>query len=79
MKYSIFHTSHCGSTLLASLLSQVVTTYTEPEWTHSAVKDCLTKLPTHLHADETLVKYPSIFCPHILKVPGKKVFLFPGV
>ena len=30
--YSIWHTSHCGSTYLACLLSKSTPTYSEPTW-----------------------------------------------
>jgi hypothetical protein len=78
--YSIFHTSHCGSTLLACLLSRSVPTLTEPRWSHDikfvdSIEDKV-KLVEANHKENTMVKYSSLVCdiaPHIM---GKKVFLY---
>lgn len=78
--YSIFHTSHCGSTLLACLLSKSVPTVTEPKWSHEIrMTDSLeTKVALHSsnHTDGLLVKYSSLVCEIAPHVKGKKVFLY---
>lgn len=83
MKYSIFHTSHCGSTLLACMLSSSVDTITEPKWSHEirftnnmAKKIQLIK---ENHKDNLLVKYSSLCTEVAPKVDGKKVFLFRNI
>ena len=91
MKYSIFHTSNCGSTLLATLLRNNIKTFSEPTWidkiylqkpdeffkeyNHSKW-DNLVKRKKLYHEDNTLVKYPS--CASFLSniVSGKKIFLY---
>ena len=71
MRYSIFHTSHCGSTLLATLLKDQIKTYSEPPWS------CKVDMMNILSAeDETLVKYPSFASLASRILPGKKVFIF---
>ena len=83
MKYSIFHTSHCGSTLLACMLSNSIDTVTEPKWTHDIRKessiDNKMKLVTDNHKDNLLVKYPSLVTEVAPNVEGKKVFLFRNI
>jgi AAA15 family ATPase/GTPase len=39
MKYSIFHTSRCGSTLLACLLSKSIPTLAEPSWSRQPIEN----------------------------------------
>ena len=80
MKYSIFHTSHCGSTLLACLLSKSIPTLTEPDWVHKAldihnIEEKAKSINNH-HKDNTLVKYSSLICDVMPDVSGKKVFLY---
>tara|TARA_R100000655_G_C2969642_1_gene190157 strand:- start:279 stop:1049 length:771 start_codon:yes stop_codon:yes gene_type:complete len=71
MKYSIFHTSQCGSTLLATLLKNNKKTYAEPPWSgRMDMKDILSA------EDNTLVKYPSFTSLACRIIPGKKVFIF---
>ena len=91
MKYSIFHTSNCGSTLLATLLRNNIKTFSEPTWIDSIYPlktddflkeynnskwDDIVKGKKLLHEDHTLVKYPS--CTSFLSnvVSGKKIFLY---
>ena len=74
MKYSIFHTSQCGSTLLATLLKEKKITYSEPPW--SCRIDMLNILSAE---DETIVKYPSFASLVCRILPGKKVFIFRGL
>lgn len=78
--YSIFHTSHCGSTLLSCLLSRSIPTITEPKWSHDIqfvdnIKDKL-KLIEANHKKNMLVKYSSLVCDIAPYVKGKKVFLY---
>ena len=77
MKYSIFHTSHCGSTLLTKLLSSKIESYSEPYWTHRPIRINSFILDSNaFHKEETLVKYPSGVCPMVSQVSGKKIFLY---
>jgi len=78
--YSIFHTSHCGSTLLAGMLSESLPTLTEPDWSHRihkhpGKKNTIEFINSNL-TDNTLVKYSSAFCYVAPFVAGKKVFLY---
>ena len=80
MKYSIFHTSYCGSTLLACLLSKSIPTLTEPNWVHKAldIHDIEEKIKfiNNRHKENTLVKYTSLICDVMPDIKGKKVFLY---
>ena len=91
MKYSIFHTSNCGSTLLATLLRNSIETYSEPTWidkiylqeTDDFLKeynyakwDDIVKRKKLSHKDNTLVKYPSYASFLSNVVSGKKIFLY---
>lgn len=75
--YSIFHTSHCGSTLLSALLSKSVPTLNEPLWSHTLkdLEDPISVIEEH-HLEGTLVKYSSVYCRLMNQVKGKKVFLY---
>ena len=73
MKYSIFHTSFCGSTLLACLLSKSITTLAEPSWSCQSI-DQINFNNNHL--DEHLVKYPSKAYQLIPNIDSKIVFLY---
>tara|TARA_B100001123_G_C15177003_1_gene973732 strand:+ start:356 stop:1111 length:756 start_codon:yes stop_codon:yes gene_type:complete len=71
MRYSIFHTSQCGSTLLATLLKDKKRTYAEPPWA------CRVDMLNIFSAeDETIVKYPSFASLACRVLPGKKIFIF---
>jgi hypothetical protein len=78
--YSIFHTSFCGSTLLACHLSKSIPTLTEPSWSHKAreIGDLWEKVDfvKNNHPKNTLVKYSSLMCDVIPHIEGKKVFLY---
>lgn len=78
--YSIFHTSHCGSTLLACMLSRSIPTLTEPDWSHEAIAitDLWEKVDfvKEHHPKDTLVKYSSLICDVAPHIEGKKVFLY---
>jgi len=79
-KFSIFHTSHCGSTLLASLVSKSIETYAEPSWSRqlnffrSGVD--LDSFLLDNHPDDTVIKYSSVFCRVSPHLPDNKVFLY---
>ena len=73
----IYHTSHCGSTLLVSLLSTVVPSYSEPSWCHKII------LGKNIDFDEEIKKYkngviklPSGLCHFAYKTEDKKIFLY---
>ena len=71
MKYSIFHTSQCGSTLLATLLKEKKRTYAEPQWSRNV--DMANIFSAE---DETIVKYPSFASLACRVLTGKKIFIF---
>ena len=71
MKYSIFHTSQCGSTLLATLLRGNKRTYSEPPWACKATMENIFSAE-----DDTLVKYPSLATFACRLLPGKKIFIY---
>jgi hypothetical protein len=79
-KFSIFHTSLCGSTLLATMLSKSIDTYSEPHWSHQITHKNTTKDAENFvlnnHLDNTLVKYSSVYCYASPLLPYKKVFLY---
>ena len=91
MKYSIFHTSNCGSTLLATLLRNNIKPFSEPTWidkiylqkpdeffkeyNHSKWDDIVKRKKLY-HEDNTLVKYPSYASFLSKVVSGKKIFLY---
>ena len=80
MNYSIFHTSHCGSTLLAALLSQSLPTITEPRWSHQ-IKNHKSKEDIKKHIESNLIdgqltKYSSAYTHVAPLVSGKKVFVY---
>jgi hypothetical protein len=80
MKYSIFHTSHCGSTLLACLLSKSIPTLTEPDWVHEIIKigsaEGRRKFALEHAPDNILVKYSSLVNDVAPFVGGKTVLLY---
>jgi hypothetical protein len=83
MKYSIFHTSHCGSTLLACLLSKSIPTLTEPKWVHEIVKIGLSeerhKFAQDNSPENMLVKYSSLVCDVAPFIGGKTVLLYNNI
>jgi hypothetical protein len=73
MKYSIFHTSFCGSTLLSCLLSKSIPTLAEPPWACQQID----KIDfNNNHLDGHLVKYPSRAYQLIPNLNSKIVFLY---
>jgi hypothetical protein len=73
MKYSIFHTSRCGSTLLACLLSKSIQTLAEPSWSCQPTENIDFEKN---HKEECLVKYPSMAYQLIPNIDSKIVFLY---
>ena len=65
----IYHTSHCGSTLMATLLANSTTVYCEPPWSSSLLNG-------ELELSNVTVKFGSGWCPFSNKLSGKKVFLY---
>lgn len=65
----IYHTSHCGSTLMATLLANSTIVYCEPTWTSSLLNG-------ELELNNVTIKFGSGWCPFSNKLPGKKVFLY---
>jgi hypothetical protein len=83
MKYFLFHTSLCGSTLLACHLSKSIPTLSEPDWGREALEidDLWEKVDfvKKHHPNNHLVKYTSYLVdvmPHIKEENQKKVFLY---
>ena len=78
--YHIFHTSHCGSTLLSVLLSKSLPTLTEPDWSHQIrnydSKDEAAFFIKNRLRDNQLIKYSSVYCYMAPLLDGKKVFLY---
>lgn len=78
--YHIFHTSHCGSTLLSVLLSKSLPTLTEPKWSHQIRnyddKDEAAFFIKNRLRENQLVKYSSVYCYMAPLISGKKVFLY---
>lgn len=74
----IHHTSHCGSTLLAVLLSQSSLSYAEPacfdQFKGSTDVENFLKFASGF--DSKVVKFKSIFSYWAPHIPGKKVFLY---
>jgi hypothetical protein len=65
----IYHTSHCGSTLMATLLANSTTVYCEPPWSSSLLNG-------ELELDNVTIKFGSGWCSLSNQLPGKKVFLY---
>lgn len=76
MNYHIFHTSHCGSTLLAALLSKSLSVLTEPDWSHKIHEhNSIDRIYEQLK-DGELIKYSSVYCYLAPYIEDKKVFLY---
>lgn len=77
--FSIFHTSFCGSTLLATLLSKSVPTLTEPKWPINCFflkEDEIKKYLTSNFKNNTLIKFSSSMCFLSNKLNNKKIFIY---
>jgi hypothetical protein len=77
--FSIFHTSFCGSTLLASLLSNSIPTLTEPQCTFNCIdlneKD-IEKYMKEKFKKNILIKFSSGLCFLSKVIKNKKVFIY---
>lgn len=67
----IYHTSHCGSTLMATLLANSTTVYCEPPWSHNILLNNDLKI-----SKDVAIKFGSGWCSFSSNLPGKKVFLY---
>ena len=73
----IYHTSHCGSTLVASLLSTVVPSYSEPFWCHKIFKGENVDFHEEIKKYEnSVIKLPSGLCHFAYETDDKKIFLY---
>jgi len=74
----IYHTSHCGSTLMATLLKNSAPVYTEPSWTKTFFQpDCNIVFNRVMKSyDGSIIKFPSSLCNFAGHFPGEKVFLY---
>lgn len=74
----IYHTSHCGSTLLTALLSTVnYNTYAEPPFLHEHIRNKTTDINLNsLNFPDMVVKMPSGLCHLAIQHSENKVFLY---
>ena len=70
----IYHTSHCGSTLMATLLAHSTTVYSEPSWTNNLIFNEELQLTEDFN--NIVIKFGSGYCPFSNNIPGKKIFLY---
>ena len=70
----IYHTSHCGSTLMATLLANSTIVYAEPKWSENIFLN--ENLEYLKNINNTVIKFGSGWCPFSKKLSGKKVFLY---
>jgi|688.fasta_scaffold482412_2 hypothetical protein len=70
----IYHTSHCGSTLMATLLANSTIVYSEPSWASNLLFNKDLELTEDYN--NIVVKFGSGYCPFVNNIPGKKVFLY---
>jgi hypothetical protein len=76
----IYHTSHCGSTLLISLLSTVSASYSEPSWCHKIIHGENINFYDEIKKYENcVIKLPSAFCHFAPKIEDKKIFLYQNL
>jgi len=71
--HQIYHTSHCGSTLMATLLANSTIVYAEPSWVNNLIQN--DKLIEEL-TNNTVIKFQSLLCHYSGHLSGKKVFLY---
>jgi hypothetical protein len=71
--HQIYHTSHCGSTLMATLLANSTVVYAEPSWVNNLIQN--DELIEEL-TDNTVIKFQSSLCHYSGHLSGKKVFLY---
>lgn len=72
----IYHTSHCGSTLLISLLKESAISYAEPSWTHNVIQRGDNFFRFINEYDNGIIKLPSGLCNYAYQTEGKKIFLY---
>lgn len=72
----IYHTSHCGSTLLICLLKEVAKVYSEPFWTHQVINHDVDFFQHIGQYDNSIIKFPSALCHFAYQSNGKKIFLY---
>lgn len=72
----IYHTSHCGSTLLISLLKEVTEAYSEPFWTHQIINQDIDFFQNINQYTNATIKLPSALCHFAYQSKGKKIFLY---
>ena len=72
----IYHTSHCGSTLLISLLKDCTKAYSEPLWCHEVINGDANfySFISQQYSSGT-IKLPSGLCHYAHQTEGKKLFL----
>ena len=70
----IYHTSHCGSTLMATLLANSTIVYCEPPWSENILLNDDLEIPNDFN--NIVIKFGSGWCPFSNNLPGKKVFLY---
>lgn len=71
----IYHTSHCGSTLLISLLKESTNAYAEPFWCHEIIVDNANFFNFISQYNSGVIKLPSGLCNYAHQTEGKKIFL----
>jgi hypothetical protein len=74
----IYHTSHCGSTLLAAMIAPCFDVYTEPSWSHRIVQKITDDYSAKINAykESDVVKLPSGLCHYAVETDGLKVFIY---
>jgi len=72
----IYHTSHCGSTLLISLLKDITQAYSEPSWSHQVIRDSADFFENIDQYNGGIIKLPSALCNYAYQTEGKKIFLY---
>jgi len=74
----IYHTSHCGSTLLSAMLAPTLNVYTEPTWSHRIAQGLTDDYASQISKYDELdvVKLPSGLCHYAAQTGGKKVFIY---
>lgn len=73
----IYHTSHCGSTLLISLLRKSIKSYSEPFWSHQVIRNEANFFDNiYNYQNDEVIKLPSGLCHFSHQTEGKKIFLY---
>ena len=74
MTNQIYHTSHCGSTLLAYMLSNNCFVYNEPEWVVMMTSGGQDKM--FMYDESQVIKFTSYHTNLAKRFEGKKVFIY---